>query len=155
MKAKSTLIPILVALLVAVAPLASLSATSLSVAPSASSAAPLAAGGVNLIVNGDFSAGMTAWWSYGVTTDASSGDLQVTMPGGLVNPYDAGVGQDNIAVLNGTEYRLKFDASADTNVSIHVVVQNPDTFHNYIDQVVNLTSTPTTFTYTFVADEDK
>src|SRR5258706_412299 len=72
------------------------------------------ASGTNLVVNGNFSAGMSPWWSYGtgVTFDTSGGDLAVTVPSGLSNPWDAGFGQDGIALVNGTEYQLQFTASA-------------------------------------------
>jgi endoglucanase len=113
------------------------------------------AAGQELITNGDFSGGATGWWSTGnITIDTSGGDLIAPVPSGTSNPWDAIVGQDNVPVTNGTEYRLQFDATSDADVTVHAIVQNGTTFHSYIDQSVDLTSTPTTFTYTFTADED-
>ena len=113
-----------------------------------------------LLTNGDFATNaMSPWWSYdsgtGVTFDASGGNLAITVPSGLTDAWQAGTGQDGIVLANGSKYYLQFTASATPNVSINVMVQNTSGSHNYIFQTVNLTSTPTTFTYPFTADQDE
>ena len=65
------------------------------------------------IENGDFSAGVSPWFSYG--TDAltvTDGRLCTTVPGGLANPWDAGIGQDAVPLVAGAEYTLGLDVSA-------------------------------------------
>lgn len=65
------------------------------------------------IDNGDFSAGVSPWFSYGTgTLGVTDGRLCTTIPGGLANPWDAGIGQDGVPLVAGAEYTLGFDVSA-------------------------------------------
>ncbi|MEU4780548.1 glycoside hydrolase family 9 protein [Micromonospora sp. NPDC023633] len=76
------------------------------------------------IDNGDFSAGVSPWFSYGtgalVVTD---GRLCTTVPGGLANPWDAGIGQDGVPLVAGAEYTLGFDVSATPGTAVKAVLQ--------------------------------
>src|SRR5262245_25705787 len=86
---------------------AGLLGTGLLMAPSAN-AEP-----VDHIRNGSFDAGAADWFTYGTTTSGvSDGRLCVDVPGGLVNPWDAGLGQNDIPLVEGVAYTLSFTASA-------------------------------------------
>ena len=64
------------------------------------------------VVNGDFSAGMTGWFTTGnLTPTIVDGHLCVNVPGGTVNPWDAIVGQNDIALEQGTTYNYSYDVS--------------------------------------------
>ncbi|MDH6466206.1 endoglucanase [Micromonospora sp. A200] len=74
--------------------------------------------------NGDFSAGVSPWFSYGTgALDAADGRLCTTVPGGSANPWDAGIGQDGVRLNAGAEYRLGFDVSATPGAAIKAVLQ--------------------------------
>ena len=73
------------------------------------------AGGPEQVENGDFADGTAGWYSYGTTSAGIvDGQFCPAVPGGLVNPWDAGIGQNDItAAWPGREYTFSFDASAD------------------------------------------
>ncbi|WP_442933776.1 glycoside hydrolase family 9 protein [Micromonospora sp. CPCC 205556] len=74
--------------------------------------------------NGDFSEGVSPWFSYGTgALDAADGRLCTTVPGGLANPWDAGIGQDGVRLTAGAEYRLGFDVSATPGTAVKAVLQ--------------------------------
>jgi endoglucanase len=88
----------------------------------ASSAEP-----VEQIVNGSFDAGVDPWW----WTDNSpakvvDGRLCAKIPGGTSDPWDAIVGQSDLALAKGTSYELTFKASASEPVTIQANVQLAD-----------------------------
>ncbi|MEW2375134.1 glycoside hydrolase family 9 protein [Micromonospora sp. NPDC047812] len=76
------------------------------------------------IDNGDFSAGVSPWFSYGTgPLGVSDGRLCTTVPGGLANPWDAGIGQDGVPLVAGAEYTLGFDVSATPGTAVKAVLQ--------------------------------
>ncbi|KAB1138690.1 glycosyl hydrolase family 5 [Micromonospora sp. AMSO12t] len=76
------------------------------------------------IDNGDFSAGVSPWFSYGTGPLAvTDGRLCATVPGGLANPWDAGIGQDGVPLVAGAEYTLGFDVSATPGTAVKAVLQ--------------------------------
>ncbi|TDB71352.1 glycoside hydrolase family 9 protein [Micromonospora sp. KC723] len=76
------------------------------------------------ISNGDFSEGLSPWFTYGTgTPTVSDGRLCTTVPGGLANPWDAGIGHDGVKLNAGAEYRLGFDISADPGTTVKAVLQ--------------------------------
>ncbi|MGK5522255.1 glycoside hydrolase family 9 protein [Micromonospora sp. URMC 107] len=76
------------------------------------------------IDNGDFSAGVSPWFSYGTGALAvTDGRLCTTVPGGLANPWDAGIGQDGVPLVAGAEYTLGFDVSATPGTAVKAVLQ--------------------------------
>jgi endoglucanase len=94
-----------------------LASVALFVLPSPASAA-------QLVVNGGFSNGTANWWNTANTgIAAENGRLRVNVTGGTANPWDAMVGQSDLAVTTGTGYVLSFDASASAPVSAVVAVQ--------------------------------
>ncbi|HEX4980779.1 MAG TPA: glycoside hydrolase family 9 protein, partial [Ilumatobacteraceae bacterium] len=63
--------------------------------------------------NGDFSAGTDQWFTTGnLTPTIVDGRLCVDVPGGTVNPWDAIVGQNDIALVQGVNYRYSYDVSS-------------------------------------------
>ncbi|WP_422756759.1 glycoside hydrolase family 9 protein [Micromonospora sp. WMMD708] len=76
------------------------------------------------ISNGDFSEGVSPWFSYGTgPLDVVDGRLCVTVPAGLANPWDAGIGHDGVRLNAGAEYKLSFDISATPGLSVNAVLQ--------------------------------
>ncbi|RAO49222.1 Cellulose 1,4-beta-cellobiosidase (non-reducing end) [Micromonospora saelicesensis] len=76
------------------------------------------------IDNGDFSAGVSPWFSFGTGALAvTDGQLCTTVPGGLANPWDAGIGQDGVPLIAGAEYTLGFAVSATPGAAVKAVLQ--------------------------------
>ncbi|MET8279557.1 glycoside hydrolase family 9 protein [Micromonospora sp. NPDC005174] len=76
------------------------------------------------IDNGDFSAGVSPWFSYGTDPlTVTDGRLCATVPGGLANPWDAGIGQDGVPLIAGAEYKLGFDITATPGTAVKAVLQ--------------------------------
>ena len=109
--------------------------------------------GPEQIENGDFSAGSAGWYNYGVSNpDTSDGRLCTDVPGGLVNPWDAGVGQNDVPLIAGEEYEFSFEASADPGATLRVTVQlGEDPFTSWFSDDVPLTPTTERFEFTFIA----
>jgi endoglucanase len=83
-----------------------------------------AASGAELVVNGSFDQELSGeWWSTGnVTMGIVDGRLCANIPGGTTNPWDAIVGQNNIALTAGDSYTFAFTASADPAGQVRGVV---------------------------------
>ncbi|MBN1174419.1 MAG: glycoside hydrolase family 9 protein [Micromonosporaceae bacterium] len=108
------------------------------------------------LVNGSFDEGTSGWYSYGTSSSGvSDGRMCATTPAGLANAWDAGVGQNDLTLLSGSEYTLSFTASADPATSIKAVVQlGVDPYTGYLGQVVALTPEAQEFSFTFTGLED-
>ncbi|MFD2766093.1 glycoside hydrolase family 9 protein [Micromonospora eburnea] len=108
------------------------------------------------IRNGDFSAGTSPWFSYG-TGDLGvvDGRLCTTVPGGLANPWDAGIGQDAVPLIAGAEYELSFDISATPGAAVTAVLQlGSAPYTTYASVNANATGTAQHFAKTFTASDD-
>ncbi|MFE9655362.1 glycoside hydrolase family 9 protein [Micromonospora sp. NPDC006431] len=106
--------------------------------------------------NGDFSAGTSPWFSYG-TGDLAvvDGRLCTTVPGGLANPWDAGIGQDAVPLIAGAEYELSFDVSATPGAALKAVLQlgsAPYTTYASVDATATGTAQHVATTFTAPAD---
>lgn len=76
------------------------------------------------IDNGDLSAGVSPWFSFGTGALAvTDGQLCTTVAGGLANPWDAGIGQDGVPLIAGAEYTLGFAVSATPGAAVKAVLQ--------------------------------
>jgi endoglucanase len=108
------------------------------------------------IRNGDFSAGVAPWFSYGTgPLGVTDGQLCTTVAGGLANPWDAGVGQDAVPLIAGAEYRLGFDVSADPGTTVTAVLQlGTAPYTTYASLTASATSASQRFEKTFTAPED-
>ena len=60
-------------------------------------------GGPEQLENGDFRAGSAGWFTYGTgAPQTGDGRLCATVPGGLTNPWDAGIGQNDVPLIAGS-----------------------------------------------------
>jgi endoglucanase len=102
----------------------------------------------NLVLNGDFSAGLAPWWIGGAaTTDFSDGACLAITSGGT-NPWDVQLGQHNIPTVLGKTYVWTFDARSTQPVTIQALLQrNGGDYATYFGSAVALT--PVTQHYTF------
>ena len=106
--------------------------------------------------NGDFSAGVSPWFSYG-TGDLAvvDGRLCTTVAAGTANPWDAGIGQDAVPLTQGAEYELSFDVSATPGAAVKAVLQlgsAPYTTYASVDATATGTAKHVTTTFTSPAD---
>jgi len=103
------------------------------------------------ILNGDLSSGDTApWWGAGVTPRVVDGRLCATVPPGTVNPWDAIVGQNGLALEQGKAYTLRFTAVADAPVTVRAMVQLTDPpYSATLAEPVALGTTAAAYTYAF------
>lgn len=108
-----------------------------------------------LVVNGDFSAGLASWFDTTGSAAFDTGELCATVPGGTTNPWDAIVGQNDIALQLDENYVLSFDARASQDVTVRAIVGNANpNYETLTDQNPALTTTTTHFDYPFSAWED-
>ncbi|WP_239091044.1 glycoside hydrolase family 9 protein [Asanoa iriomotensis] len=108
------------------------------------------------IENGDFGDGTAGWYSYGTTSTAvEDGRLCSAVPGGLANPWDGGVGQNDVLLTAGATYTLSFDASADPNATVRVAVQlGAEPYTGYFSRDLALTPAGDHYEFTFTAPDD-
>ncbi|QOC92714.1 glycoside hydrolase family 9 protein [Micromonospora craniellae] len=108
------------------------------------------------ITNGDFSSGVSPWFSYGTgPLGVTDGQLCATVSGGLANPWDAGIGQDSVALVAGAEYTLGFDVTATPGNAVTAVLQLGNApYTGYYSVTAAATPTQQRIERTFVAPED-
>src|SRR5690606_12161460 len=105
--------------------------------------------GVELIFNGDFEAGTAGWFSYGTSAppEVVDGQFCADIPGGTENPWDIGLGQNDLPLASGEAYALTFTATATAPITIRSNLQlNEEPFTTVISMDVDLTAEPQTFT---------
>jgi endoglucanase len=87
---------------------------------------PAAAFGAELAVNGEFDAGQEGWWATGnLAPVVENGSICADVPGGTANPWDAIIGQNDVSLTQGGNYRFSYSASGDPQGLIRAVVQMP------------------------------
>jgi len=108
------------------------------------------------IENGDFEDGSAGWYSYGTTSTAVvGGALCSEVPGGLANPWDGGVGQNDVPLIAGESYTLSFDATADPGGTVRLAVQlGAAPYTGYFSRDLALTPASGHQEFTFTAPED-
>ena len=108
-----------------------------------------------LVVNGDFGAGLPPWFDTTGSASFGTGELCATVPGGTTNPWDVIIGQNDIALQLNENYLLSFDARASQDVTVRAIVGNSNpNFETLTDQSPALTTTSAHFEYPFSAWED-
>jgi endoglucanase len=114
------------------------------------------AGGPEQVENGDFGDGMAGWFAYATTSSGIvDGEFCSNVPGSLVNPWDAGMGQNDVPLLAGRDYAFSFDASADPNSTVRVAVQlGVAPFTSYLTRDLPMTAAGGHFEFGFTATED-
>jgi endoglucanase len=112
---------------------------------------PLAA---EQIVNGTFDTTAAPWWSTGnLTPSVATGMACTPVPAGG-DPWNAIIGQDDIALLAGESYTFSFRASASAPVVVRALIQHPTTFATQVDEHPSLSADAQTFSYTFTSTVD-
>ncbi|MFD0742811.1 carbohydrate binding domain-containing protein [Phytohabitans flavus] len=113
-------------------------------------------GGPEQVENGDFNDGTAGWYSYGTTSTAVlDGRLCSEVPGGLANPWDAGVGQNGVPLVAGSAYTFSFDASAAPGATVRAAVQlGVDPFTAYLSRDVTVTGETQHLEFTFTSPVD-
>jgi endoglucanase len=107
---------------------------------------------VELIVDGDFGPDQTAWGEANIV----DGQLCLDVPGGTINPWDVGVSQSGVPIVDGETYELSFDAVASPRaVTVRALVQVPSApYATALDRNPTLTTDTQHFSYTFQASQD-
>ena len=112
--------------------------------------APAQEAGAEQVVNGDFSTGTAPWFSFPDPGAVTDGVFCTAVPGGLANPWDAIVGQNDIALEAGVTYRLSFDASSAPTANLRAVVGLAVApFDAYLAESPTVGESLQTYTYTF------
>ncbi|SNT29313.1 endoglucanase [Asanoa hainanensis] len=108
------------------------------------------------IENGDFADGTAGWYSYGTTsTTVENGQLCSIVPGGLANPWDGGVGQNDVRLTAGAAYTLSFQAAADPGATVRVAVQlGAEPYTGYFSRDLEMTAIQENYEFTFTAPDD-
>lgn len=103
------------------------------------------------VVNGTFDTDSNGWDKSGFAdTTTAGGTFCATVPGGTVNPWDVGLGQNTLNLTSGQNYLLEFDASATKNVTVRAVVGKATApYTTYHEEAPALTPTTTHFRYVF------
>lgn len=109
--------------------------------------------GPERVRNGAFDEGMTSWYSYGTdSAEVTDGKLCAAVPAGLANVWDAGIGQNDIPLVEGATYTFSFEASASPSASVRATVQlGEEPYTAYLDQTVKLSKQATEHSFTFTA----
>lgn len=119
-------------------------------------ATPARAEAAEQIYNGGFDEGTSGWYSYGTTSSGvTDGRYCSVVPAGLANPWDAGVGQNDIPLIAGASYTFSFTAAGDPASTITAAVQlGVDPYTGYLSRSVALTPEDQQLSFTFTAPED-
>ncbi len=156
MQAKSHRLSISLIVLAAIAAVVVLLAGTLAASAAEQAAPTQAPTDVELLINGDFSAGLEPWWttpSISTTTDENGLSAEITDGG--ENPWDAIGVQHDVRIQDGGTYTVSFTASAESDISIALVIQeNGGAYVQYFGTEVELTSTPQDFEFTFEGQTD-
>ncbi len=109
----------------------------------------------NLVENGDFSAGLDPWVlnaheDSDASGNATNGEYSVTINTLGTNPWDIQLVQRNIPLIQGRSYLLTFEASAQEERPIGIVVQMPDDpWTSYATGDIELTTSKESYTFEF------
>ena len=119
-------------------------------APAAASPAPSVP--TELIKDGDFGPDQTAWGDAPIV----DGKLCLGVPGGTINPWDAGVSQSDVPIVSGETYELSFDASSSPRpVVVRALVQVPTApYATALDRNPTLGPDTQHYSFTFRATAD-
>ncbi|QPL56484.1 glycoside hydrolase family 9 protein [Vibrio navarrensis] len=105
---------------------------------------------INLLANSDFSQGIDGWWAAGGSLKAvdNIGCISFTASGS--NPWDVILGQSGLALKQGENYTLRFDAMAQKAISVKTIVQHDGApYTSYLVQDVPLANEFKSFHFSF------
>jgi endoglucanase len=81
------------------------------------------AGAAELVKNGGMNGSANWWWTEATTKGAvENGQLCADVPAGTVNPWDVILGQNDISLQQGQQYKLSFKASGDPSGPVRAIV---------------------------------
>ncbi|MGY0059039.1 glycoside hydrolase family 9 protein [Streptomyces sp. LZ34] len=110
------------------------------------------------VFNGDFSEGMSGWFTVrAAPVSVADGKLCVGVPGGTQTPPDVIVGQSDIWLQQGKSYTFAFTASASPQSTVTARVQldqPPDYPATFSQNIVLGPEQPHTLTFTSTLDTD-
>jgi GH35 family endo-1,4-beta-xylanase len=108
----------------------------------------------NLLVNGDFETGSIDPWDF--YTGTANAEASVVNGEVYLNIISAGnhwqpqLVQSSINIVNGNTYQVRFNAKAEANRTMKVLLQS-STGTNILDETVNLTTSMQTYTFIVTA----
>src|SRR3954468_20812937 len=87
-------------------------------------------------VNGGFDGTTAPFWSTaGVPMTLTDGRACIDVPGGTTNRWDVAIGQNDIDLVAGQNYRFSFDASGDAGHVVRAIVGLAvDPYDTYFEQ---------------------
>ena len=99
-------------------------------------AAPAYADEVEQVVNGGFDGTTDPFWSTaGMPMTLTDGRACVDVPGGTTNRWDVAIGQNDIDLVAGENYRFSFDASGDAGHVVRAITGLAvDPYDTYFEQ---------------------
>jgi len=120
----------------------------------------------NIVTNGDFTG--TDGWTFNKGSDYGNSEGNFSVSGGKAtitvtaigdDPWEPQLVQNGITLVEGMKYRLTFDASAESDRKMVVMIQKATSpWTTYFEEEVDLTKEKETFTYDFImeaaSDED-
>jgi endoglucanase len=109
------------------------------------------------LVNGDFESDTTdPWWqSTDMNLRVEDGRLCADVPAGTTNVWDAIIGQNDLELTAGAQYKLSFTASGSTpNVATALVQLPMEPWTQYANIAALVSPEPTYFEQTFTAPSD-
>ncbi len=115
-------------------------------------ATPARADEVEQLKNGGFDGTAAPWWSTAgspITLDAGRGCIDV--PGGTSNRWDVAIGQSDVALVAGQNYRLSFRASGADHVVRAIAGLAVAPYDTYFESSPVLTATDDAYQFTFTA----
>jgi endoglucanase len=116
----------------------------------AKAAAPAQADEVEQVINGGFDGTTDPFWATGPIT-LDDGRACVDVPGGTTNRWDFTIGQNDIHLVAGENYRFSFDASGDGHVVRAITGLAVSPYDTYFEQSPTLAADATHYEYTFAA----
>jgi endoglucanase len=109
---------------------------------------------VDQVVNGTFDSGTEPWWSTtGVPITLTDGRACVDVPGGTVNRWDVGIGQNDIDLVEGESYRFEFFATGtpEGHVARAVVGDTQEPYDTYFEASPQVSVSGNAYSYTFTS----
>ncbi|WP_199434688.1 glycoside hydrolase family 9 protein [Qaidamihabitans albus] len=105
------------------------------------------------VSNGDFAEGLPPWWhTENTPATVLDGTLCADVPGDTANPWDAIIGQNDIALVGGESYELSFTATASVPATISANVQlAAEPYTSALSERVALGAEATQFSYSFTS----
>ncbi|GAA2532101.1 glycoside hydrolase family 9 protein [Winogradskya humida] len=126
-------------------------AATLLLVPVSAKAQAANADDVEQIVNGGFDNGVAPWWASSGAITVAGGQACVDVPGGTVNKWDFSIGQNDIDLVAGENYRYSFTATGAGHVVRAIVGGSAAPYDTYFEASPGLTADAEPYAYTFTS----